>query len=114
MGALASAPLVPLAVSYLCSPYIALPPGCLSTPWLSKIEHHLVDVTPTPVFTRLEGLDKRVSGRVEMLGGVFILRRITATNMTTLEAEAQVYPCVPASQTILTAIRAGCNWSYLV
>ena len=80
----------------------------------SKLEHYLVDVTPTPVFIRLEGLDNRVVGRVEMPGGVLILRRIAAADMPAFETEAQVYPRIPDSQTILTAIRAGCNLSYLV
>jgi hypothetical protein len=80
----------------------------------SKLEHHLVDVTPTPVFIRLEGLDDRVVGRVEMLSGVLVLGRIAAANMPTFEAEAQVYPCVPDSQTILTTICARRDWSYLV
>ena len=81
---------------------------------LSKLEHELIDRTPAPVLTRLEGLDNRVVGRVEMPGGVLILRRITATDMTTFETETQMYPRIPYSQTILTAIRAGCNFSYLV
>jgi hypothetical protein len=80
----------------------------------SKLEYYLVDVTPTPVFTRLEGLDNGVVGRVKMLGGVLILRIVTATDMPAFETEAQVYPRIPDSQTILTAIRAGCNLSYLV
>ena len=80
----------------------------------SKLEHYLVDVTPTPVFIRLEGLDNRVVGRVKMLGGVRILRIVTATDMPAFETEAQVDPRLPDSQTILTAIRAGCHLSSLV
>ena len=49
-----------------------------------------------------------------MLGGVLILRIVTATDMPAFETEAQVDPRIPDSQTILTAIRAGCNLSYLV
>ncbi len=80
----------------------------------SKLEYYLVDVTPTPVFIRLEGLDNRVVGRVKMLGGVRILRIVTATDMPAFETEAQVDPRLPDSQTILTAIRAGCHLSSLV
>ena len=57
---------------------------CRITNRSSKLEHYLVDVTPTPVFIRLEGLDNRVVGRVEMLGGVLILRRIAAADMPAL------------------------------
>ena len=87
---------------------------CGITKRSSKLEHYLVDVTPTPVLPWLEGLDNRVIGRVEMLGGVLILRRIAAADMPAFETEAQVYPRIPDSQTILTAIRAGCNSSYVV
>ena len=80
----------------------------------SKLKHYLVDVTPTPVLSWLEGLDNRVVGRVEMLGGMLILRIIAAANMPAFKTEAQVHPRIPYSQTILTAIGAGCNLSYLV
>ena len=53
-------------------------------------------------------------GRVKMPGGVLILRRIATADMPAFETEAQVYPRIPDSQTILTAIRAGCNLSYVV
>ena len=49
-----------------------------------------------------------------MFGGVLVFRRIAAANMPAFETEAQVYPRVPDSQTILAAIRAGRDWSYLV
>ena len=51
---------------------------------------------------------------VEVFGGVLVFRRIAAANMPAFETEAQVYPRVPDSQTILAAIRAGRDWSYLV
>jgi hypothetical protein len=83
-------------------------------PRSSKLEHYLVYVTPTPVLPWLERLDDRVVGRMEMPGGVLILRIVTAANMPAFKTEAQVYPRIPDSQTILTAICAGCNLSYLV
>jgi hypothetical protein len=51
---------------------------------------------------------------VEVFGGMLVFRRIAAANMPAFETEAQVYPRVPDSQTILAAIRAGRDWSYLV
>ena len=51
---------------------------CGVTNWSGKLKHNLIDVTPTPVFIRLEGLDNRVVGRVEMPGGVLILRKPVA------------------------------------
>ena len=66
--------------------------------------HDLVDVTPAPVLTRLEGLNDRVVGRVEMPGGVLILRIVTATDMSTDETEAQMHPGITRFQTVLTSI----------
>ena len=36
------------------------------------LEHDLVDVAPAPILARLEGLDNRVIGRVEMFRSVFV------------------------------------------
>ena len=38
-----------------------------------KIEEELVEVTPAPVLIWLEGLNDRMVGRVEMLGGMLVL-----------------------------------------
>ena len=58
----------------------------------SKLEHHLVDVTPTPVFSGLKRLDNWVVSRVKVFGGMLVLGRIAAANMPAFETEAQVYP----------------------
>src|SRR5260370_22140700 len=39
----------------------------------SRLEHHLIEVTPDPVLSRLEGLNERMGGGVEMPGGVLVL-----------------------------------------
>ncbi len=39
----------------------------------SRLEHKLIDVTPDPVLSRLEGLNDRMVGRVEMPGCVLVL-----------------------------------------
>jgi hypothetical protein len=52
------------------------------------LDHHLVNVAPTPRFTGLKGLDYRMMSRMEMLGGMLILRGVAAANMSTDEAEA--------------------------
>jgi hypothetical protein len=39
----------------------------------SRLEQNLIDVTPDPVLSRLEGLNDRMVGRVEMLGSVLVL-----------------------------------------
>ncbi len=53
-------------------------------------------------------------GRVEMFGGVLILRIVTATDMSTGETEAQVYPGISNFQTVLTSIGARCDFLYLI
>src|SRR2546425_4718776 len=83
-------------------------------PRSSRLEHYLVDVTPAPVLPWLEGLDNRVVGRMEMLGGVLILRLVTATHMSTDETETQVQPAVTGLQAILAPIGTRRDLTYLV
>ena len=71
-----------------------------------KLEEELVRVTPSPVLIRLEGLNDRVVGGVEMLGGMLILRIVAAADMPAFKADSQVYPGVADSQAILAPIRA--------
>jgi len=80
----------------------------------SRLEEQLVDVAPGPVLTRLEGLDNRVVGGVEMPGGVLILRIVTAADVSTGETEAQVHPAISNFQTVLTSIGARRDLAYLV
>jgi len=53
-------------------------------------------------------------GRVEMPGGVLILRIVTAAHMSTRETEAQVYPAISYFQTVLTSLGARCDVVYLI
>jgi hypothetical protein len=48
-------------------------------------------------------------GRVEMPGGVLILRIVTAADMSAGETEAQVYPGISHFQTVLTSLGARCD-----
>ncbi len=41
--------------------------------WSSRLQHHRIKVTPDPIFSRLEGLNNRMVGCMEMLGRVLIL-----------------------------------------
>jgi hypothetical protein len=79
-----------------------------------RLEHDLVDVAPAPVFTGLEGLDKGVAGRMEMPGGVFVLRGVATANVPTDKALAQVYPGIANFQAILAAISTRGNFLDLV
>src|SRR5207253_10499626 len=81
----------------------------VARPWpaLEGLELDLVDVAPTPVFSRLERLHDGMAGGVVMLGGVPVRRGIAAADVATGQAEPQVYPGVPARQAFGTALRAG-------
>ena len=53
-------------------------------------------------------------GRVEMFGGMLILRIVAATDMSTDEADTQMHPGITHFQALLAAIGARGDLSYLV
>jgi hypothetical protein len=79
-----------------------------------KIEEELVNITPTPVFSWLERLNDRVTGCMEMLGGMLILRIVTTAHMPAFQANTQMHPGVANFQAILTASGTRCDLPYLV
>jgi len=81
---------------------------------VSKVQPELVNVTPAPVLIWLEGLHDRVVGRMEMPGGMRILRLVAAADMPAFKADAQVDPGAADFQAILAPIRARCDLTYLV
>jgi hypothetical protein len=40
---------------------------------------HVIEVTPDPIFSGLDGTDKRMLAAVEMFGSVLVLGRVAAT-----------------------------------
>ena len=54
----------------------------------------VVDEAPHPPFTRLETANSRVACALIMAGGMAVLGRIAAPNVSTFETHSQVYPCV--------------------
>lgn len=74
---------------------------------LRLFEVDLVDVTPFPRFTGLEGLHDRVAGLMKMFGGMLVLRRIAAAHVTTLKADSQMYLGVARLQGLFAAFRGG-------
>jgi len=52
----------------------------------SEFNLDLIDITPTPILTRLKRLYDGVLAVVKVLGGVFILRRVAAANVAALQA----------------------------
>ena len=67
----------------------------------------LVHVTPQPIFARLETLNDRMAGFVEMLGGVPIRRIVAAPDVSARQAKTQVYPLGSDRQTFLAAFRSA-------
>ena len=53
-------------------------------------------------------------GRMEMLGGMLILRGVATTNMTTTEAFTQVHPYVSHLQALLATLCARCHFFNLI
>jgi hypothetical protein len=51
-----------------------------------EIKFHLVDVTPAPIFARLKRLHDGMLSGMEMLRRMFVLGRITATDMAAHKA----------------------------
>src|SRR6516162_8654641 len=80
--------------------------------WRSgKIQFEAVDVAPTPRLAGLKRLHDRVLSAVEVLGGVFVFRRVAVTDMAALQAQPQVHPAVTHLQTLFAAL---CAWRYLL
>jgi hypothetical protein len=71
------------------------------------IQLNLVDVTPLPILAGFYGTDNWMLGRVEMLGGMCILRRIAATYVSAEQAHAQMHPGIAHFQAFLATLRLG-------
>jgi hypothetical protein len=76
-----------------------------------KVQFQVVDVAPAPSLAGLERLHDRVLSAVEVLGGVFVFRRVAATDMAALQAQPQVHPAVTHLQTLFAAL---CVWRDLL
>jgi len=63
-----------------------------------------IHVAPSPGFTGLDGSDQGVLAPVEVLGGVFIFRRIAASDVSAFETHPQVKPGVPDFYAVLADV----------
>ena len=64
----------------------------------------LIHITPHPSFSGFDGANKRMLGSVKVLGGVFVLGRITAADVATGEAEPQMNPPVTSLDTVFANV----------
>jgi hypothetical protein len=67
---------------------------------------HVVDVAPSPVLARLEGLDNWMAGLLVMGGRVTVRRRVAASDVPAGQAEPQMYPAVPRRKALGTSLRS--------
>jgi hypothetical protein len=74
-----------------------------------QIEHHFVNIAPTPAFRRIIGFDDRVLRHAEMFCGVSIWRLVAATDMTAAAADTQMQPRIAQFQAFFTPRRARKN-----
>src|SRR5713226_8236443 len=78
------------------------------------VQLDFVDVTPAPVFARLERLDDRVGDFVEVRGRVLVGGAVAATHVTAGHAEPKVHPRAAHAQAVLAPIGAGGDFADLV
>jgi hypothetical protein len=72
-----------------------------------SVQHHLVDITPTPILAWFDRLHDGMFASVKMLGGVFVLGRIAASDVAAREAHAQMDPLVSHLQAFFAAVGTG-------
>jgi hypothetical protein len=68
---------------------------------------NFVGVAPDPIFTRLDRADERMVCAAEMLGSVFVFRRIAATDVRALKAEPQMDPSISRLDAVFTYVFVG-------
>jgi hypothetical protein len=86
-----------------------------STALLRKwLDHYFVDVTPAPIFARLERSHDGVFCLFEVFGGVLVFRGIAAADVAANFAEAQMNPRVSRLQALLAPIGVRGAVLYLV
>ena len=72
-------------------------------------EFRLIDVTPRPALSWLEGRNHRVTAAMEVLGGVPARRTVTTADVAARQAEAQMNPRRPRLQALFAAQSSGRN-----
>src|SRR5215472_12606521 len=80
----------------------------------ARFNHHLVDVTPSPVLPRLERSNNGVMGPSEVLCRVFVFRGVAAADVTASQAESQMDPRVAHPNALLASGGVGRHISDLV
>ena len=66
-----------------------------------------VHIAPHPGLTRFDGPHQRMLRLMKVLGGMAILGGVAARHMPTLEAKAEMDPCIPSLYAVLTHVFVG-------
>jgi hypothetical protein len=69
--------------------------------------NHFVDVAPYPFFSGLDRAHHGMADVMEMLGGMFVLRRIAAADVPADHTHPQVNPGVTHFDTFFTDVSVG-------
>jgi hypothetical protein len=72
-------------------------------------QKHLVHIAPAPVLAGLKGLHDGMLGLVKVLGGMLVLGRVAAANVTADQTFPQVDPGIAHLQTLFAAFAARFN-----
>jgi hypothetical protein len=68
-----------------------------------EVEHHFIHVTPPPRVGRKKRFHDGMTARVEMFGGVLVLRRIAAADVAARKTQPEVNPRIAHFQAFLAA-----------
>jgi hypothetical protein len=74
----------------------------------------LILKAPAPIFAALKRLNNRVLGRMEMLGGVLVARRVAATNMAAAETFTEMNPAITSLETVFTTLGTRRHFTNLI
>ena len=77
---------------------------------LGEVKFGFVDVAPAPGFAGLDRTHDGMLRAMEVLGGVFVLGRVTATDVSAFEAQAEMDPGVTHFQTFFAAVGVGSDF----
>src|SRR5580698_2679343 len=77
--------------------------GCLAA---GKIEHHFIDVAPSPTLRRIVALDDGMPGRMKVFRRVAVRRVVATSDMSARAADPEMNPNVGRLQTFFAAERA--------
>ena len=87
----------------LDAPGYSLGKGDLGGPQFPVFQNDLINITPSPVLARLERPHDRMPGGMEMLGGMPVLRGITAAHMPAGKTKPKMDPGIAHFQAFLAA-----------